>query len=194
MPKIVINEYDLTKPGTREYSNFSVVVPGFVGANADLTVFDENGVYECATQNDFVANIGKKSNVITIRRTVSEAVAPEVYASFILNTNLVADVIDEETKTYKYSTKDAFNAAMAKVAEGEMPTAEGEAVVAVPSECDLYYAVANTTGEIGELKITDKQFVEAEAFKKSDDAHTVAIVDGTLVINNVAVPDQTAII
>ena len=38
MPKIVINEYDLTKAGTGEYENFSVVVPGFVGDNCDETV------------------------------------------------------------------------------------------------------------------------------------------------------------
>ena len=42
MPKIVINEYDLTKAGTGEYENFSVVVPGFVGDNCDESVFDEN--------------------------------------------------------------------------------------------------------------------------------------------------------
>lgn len=60
MPKIIINELDLTKPGSTAYSNFSVVVPGFV-ANEDLadTVFDENGVYEVSSQDEFVANIGK---------------------------------------------------------------------------------------------------------------------------------------
>jgi hypothetical protein len=46
MPKIVIREFDQTRPGTAEYSNFSVVVPGFVEVD-DTDVFDENGVYEC---------------------------------------------------------------------------------------------------------------------------------------------------
>jgi hypothetical protein len=45
MPKININEYDLTKAGTGEYENFAVVVPGFVGKDCDLSVFDENGEY-----------------------------------------------------------------------------------------------------------------------------------------------------
>ena len=40
MPRINIHEVDNTKPGTRAYSNYSVVVPGFHAPY--VTVQDEN--------------------------------------------------------------------------------------------------------------------------------------------------------
>lgn len=63
MPKIVIREIDNTNAGGAAYANFSVVVPGFVGATANLDVFDENGVYECKTQQDFKTNVGLTSSI-----------------------------------------------------------------------------------------------------------------------------------
>lgn len=63
MPKIVINEYDKTKAIANEYANFAVVVPGPVGNDSDLTVFDDNGIYECSSQADFIKNIGLQANV-----------------------------------------------------------------------------------------------------------------------------------
>jgi len=64
MPNVIINEYDLSTTGIPVYANFSVVVPGFVKDGKgkyddDTSVFDENGVYECKTQADFEAYIGK---------------------------------------------------------------------------------------------------------------------------------------
>lgn len=64
MPNVIINEYDLSTTGIPVYANFSVVVPGFVADGKgkyddDTSVFDENGVYECKTQADFEAYIGK---------------------------------------------------------------------------------------------------------------------------------------
>lgn len=74
MSKIVIKEFDKTTAGINTtYSNFSVVVPGFVGKElgkeliqkadgcwycGDIRVFDENGIYECSDQNDFEAYVG----------------------------------------------------------------------------------------------------------------------------------------
>ena len=63
MPKIVINEYDKTKAIANEYANFAVVVPGPVGNGSDLAVFDDNGIYECSSQADFVEKIGLQANV-----------------------------------------------------------------------------------------------------------------------------------
>lgn len=63
MPKIVIKEYDKTKAIANEYANFAVVVPGPVGTKSDLTVFDDNGIYECSSQADFIKNIGLQANV-----------------------------------------------------------------------------------------------------------------------------------
>ena len=62
MPKIVIKEYDKTKAIANEYANFAVVVPGPVGDKSDLTVFDDNGIYECSSQADFVKKIGLQAN------------------------------------------------------------------------------------------------------------------------------------
>lgn len=82
MPKIIINELDNTKPGSVAYSNFSVVVPGFV-AHEDKadTVFDENGVYEVSSQADFEDNVGKVNpnirvamNEVGVKGTVPKAI------------------------------------------------------------------------------------------------------------------------
>lgn len=56
MPKIVIREIDNTTAGTRPYANFSVVVPGIAKENA--TCFDENGVYECNSREEFKTEVG----------------------------------------------------------------------------------------------------------------------------------------
>lgn len=63
MPKIVIKEYDKTKAIANEYANFAVVIPGPVDAKSDFTVFDDNGIYECSSQADFIEKIGLQANV-----------------------------------------------------------------------------------------------------------------------------------
>lgn len=64
MPNIVIREYDKTSAGIGLYANFSVVVPGFVAKDTD--VFDENGVYEVSSQEDFENNVGKVAAQIIV--------------------------------------------------------------------------------------------------------------------------------
>lgn len=78
MPKIVIREVDNTTAGGAAYANFAVVVPGFVkeaaeGFTPNLSVFDENGVYECTNKEDFKKNIGLTSSV---KHKVADAQAP----------------------------------------------------------------------------------------------------------------------
>ena len=63
MPKIVIKEYDKTKAIANEYANFAVVVPGPVDSSSKLTVFDDNGIYECSSQADFIKNVGLQANI-----------------------------------------------------------------------------------------------------------------------------------
>lgn len=63
MPKIVIKEYDKTKAIANEYANFAVVVPGPVDTAKDLSFFDDNGIYECPSQADFIEKIGLQANV-----------------------------------------------------------------------------------------------------------------------------------
>jgi len=78
MPKIIISEYDNTRAGRTPYTNFAVVVPGFVKERAKgedgkyhyggmvvsesaeaESVFDENDVYECTSREEFINVIGK---------------------------------------------------------------------------------------------------------------------------------------
>ena len=67
MPKLVIKEFDNTKPSLNYYSNFTVVVPGWVAPAKEAsgeasgetnTVFDDNGIYECSSQKAFKENVG----------------------------------------------------------------------------------------------------------------------------------------
>jgi hypothetical protein len=102
MPKIVINEYDLSKAGTVPYENFAVVVPGFLAEdkyvevdghyelNADAkAVFDENGVYECSSQLDFENNVGKRAATFTSFTTKANPEAPSINTIIKLNPNLI---------------------------------------------------------------------------------------------------------
>lgn len=93
MPKIVIREFDKTTASSGAYSNFTVVVPGFIqpGTWADTnnivhdygynekneSVFDENGVYECSSKTDFKKYIGQISGQNII---VQPAVPPVIKA------------------------------------------------------------------------------------------------------------------
>ena len=92
--KIVINEYDKTKAIANEYANFAVVVPGPVGTKSDLTVFDDNGIYECSSQADFIEKIGLQENVAAteedIPGTAAEAI-PAVASQVERITENVAD-------------------------------------------------------------------------------------------------------
>jgi hypothetical protein len=84
MPKITIKEIDNTKAGIGQYANFTVVVPGLVAEGKweddagnkhnygydenDVSVFDENGIYECSSKTSFKKYIGKvaANSVITV--------------------------------------------------------------------------------------------------------------------------------
>lgn len=63
MPKVIVKEIDNTKAVTNAYSNFSVVIPGYVANESAFSkVADDNGVYECDSVNDFITYIGKLTN------------------------------------------------------------------------------------------------------------------------------------
>lgn len=95
MPKIVIKEIDNTTAGAFNYTNFSVVVPGLVKERTQVgdewkyggmvvskdeiaeSVFDENGVFECSSQEDFVNCIGLCSyDAAVIRNAVAPTLSP----------------------------------------------------------------------------------------------------------------------
>ena len=60
MPKILINEKDYSNPGiVNSYSNYTVLVAGFMGDGDGKTVMpDSNGVYEFTSYQDFIDTIG----------------------------------------------------------------------------------------------------------------------------------------
>ena len=77
MPKIFIKEYDKTKAIANEYANFAVVIPGPVDTARDLSFFDDNGIYECSSQADFIEKIGLQANVAaTEEAKVAKAAEP----------------------------------------------------------------------------------------------------------------------
>lgn len=79
MPKIVINEIDKTTAGNLPYRNFTVVIPGPTGNNTNVAVFDENGIYECNSQKEFVENIGKiDATQVPVTNTVAPATNPSL--------------------------------------------------------------------------------------------------------------------
>ena len=55
MPKIIVREYDNTKAGTSQYSNFSVLIAGDVATGKTV---DADTVYEFSSQKDFEKIIG----------------------------------------------------------------------------------------------------------------------------------------
>lgn len=124
MPKIVINEYDLSKAGTVPYENFSVVVPGFLaddkyvevkGEDGKMhyalseeaqAVFDENGVYECSSQLDFENNVGKKAATFTSFTQTNAPEAPKVHTVLKFTPDLYEGVAGFDTENKVLVTKD----------------------------------------------------------------------------------------
>ena len=75
MPKIIIREDDATSAGIGLYTNFSVLVPGFVkNTEAFEAAADDNDVYEVSTKKDFIEKIGK---VAPGNAILSPAIAPQ---------------------------------------------------------------------------------------------------------------------
>lgn len=75
MPKIIIRENDTTSAGIGLYTNFSVLVPGFVKNTKEFEdAADDNDVYEVSTKKDFIEKIGK---VAPGNAILSPAVAPQ---------------------------------------------------------------------------------------------------------------------
>ena len=107
MPKIVIKEYDKTKAIANEYANFAVVVPGPVGKSSDLTVFDDNGIYECSSQADFVKKIGLQANVAA-KEEAKKAKAAEptpVTTTAVDNYRKITVPVNTELTVYEKTSK-----------------------------------------------------------------------------------------
>ncbi len=186
MPKIVINEYDLTKAGTGEYSNFSVVVPGFLAEDkytevdgeyqlsaVSKAVFDENGIYECSSQTDFVNNVGKCAATFVTRSVASgnEAEPPTVSAVLKYSPNLAGDITTkyeaatvDAPETFKYKNYSDFVKVYNAAARGFRPTSTNMVPAIMEeggsSDFKTYYAVENERGIAGELATVNSKFIE----------------------------------
>jgi hypothetical protein len=238
MPKIVINEYDLTKAGTSEYSNFSVVVPGYLADDKYLTdadgtfqiedrdgkkfrklkpevaaVFDENGVYECSSQADFIANVGMKAAISTTNHVSKPEAAAVVSVVINHEPNLPANFMYVGAKTdkngkqtspavCKYKEMTDFIKALSYVQDGNWipdPTNKGDLQTAAKANnatttagdkntkatYALYSASPNAIGRPGYLR--DNEFTYHKVFLEVDQTVTTATVDGeTLILNSKA--------
>lgn len=176
MPKIVINEYDKTKAGIGEYANFSVVVPGYLGDKADETVFDENGIYECSSQTDFVNNIGKRAAEVTTC-TGTGGVAPKIKVAIHLDPTITDEVKTEEKDgcvVLTYKKEETFNSAFTALCTGNF-THDGVTLEA--GDYDVYYGIENTTEHVG--KLTDKELCYQSAPRNMAEVATVPEVIDT---------------
>lgn len=125
MPSIIIRERDNTTVPAAEYNNFAVVVPGAYDKEIGIAAFDENGIYECTSQEDFENNVGlvsiqnipaqeaeyAKPTVINEEGTTFESIyttlltAEEYYRSYYGQTYVVdasASAIGPGKGHYKY--------------------------------------------------------------------------------------------
>lgn len=185
MPKIVINEYDKTEAGIGEYANFSVVVPGYLGDNADETVFDENGIYECSSQTDFKNNIGKRAAEI-VTRTGKAGTGPIVDLTIRYKENAteeeLAGIVDNGTIIeiyYKDRTK--FEEAFANLCNNNFVHTVGEEtkLELKSSDYKLYAGSANTTKQpVGVLVTADTIYTEVITTESNAAAVPTVIDDG----------------
>lgn len=171
MPKIVINEYDKTKAGVGEYANFSVVVPGFITDKANDTVFDENGIYECSSQTDFVNNVGKRAAEI-ITRMGTAGTAPVVKMAIKLDTSAEKDgeMTQPEDVSYPvivYKDKTTFDTAFTALCNQEFEHTD----ISFEGEYDVYAATENTTQDIGVL--CDKDYCYTTVARTQTEVATV---------------------
>lgn len=197
MPKIVINEYDKTKAGIGEYANFSVVVPGYLGDNADETVFDENGIYECSSQTDFVNNIGKRAAEI-VTRTGEAGTGPIVDLTIRYKENAteeeLAGIVDNGNIIeiyYKDRTK--FEEAFADLCGNNFVHKVGEETKLELTSADykLYTGSDNTTKKpVGALTTASTIYTEVVATESNAAAVPTVIDDndgmGTMEITGVS--------
>jgi hypothetical protein len=217
MPKIVINEYDLSKAGIGEYENFSVVVPGFlaedkyieVDGHYELTadakaVFDENGVYECSSQLDFENNVGKRAATFTTFTTTAQPTAPIVHTVIKLNENLIlpedettkVDAPEGGTVTIEYLNQDDYTKAYNAAMRGILPTAdtpipEDDAEAEGDPTFGVYYTEKAKNRNVGELKTKKYNYIKVEAPEEGAIVYTGdEAEDGTLELAIQAAPDK----
>ena len=100
MPKIIIREDDATSAGIGLYTNFSVLVPGFVkNTEAFEDAADDNDVYEVSTKKDFIEKFGLIDEYMSSKKY-------NVFASILKKSNV--EVVSETNIIFSY--KNNFDA------------------------------------------------------------------------------------
>lgn len=176
MPKIIISEKDNTSGGFRNYSNFSVAIPGFVDEaklsaflekeeNKDKVIFDENGIYECSDPADFKEIIGLRNPKIDILETRPSA--PEISKVFY-----VKATASDDTPT-DYPGKDSELALNVVVGSDEV-SGDTEFITALING-NLYLATAQSHAEVGKLK--DLKYGYTQVTSSTNGAVTAEVLD-----------------
>lgn len=182
MPKIVIREYDKTKAVGPEYASFAVVVPGFIGSDTNTAVFDENGIYECSSRDDFVKNVNIAPNATVL---VDSATGPVIdttfgetpkalteveftellskgnlYTAVIKGAESMGNLVDDE---YIYEKVTANNGYVFKSAPVETPEGEDEATPA--NEDETIYTLFAVLADEGHNDIYETHYGNQIAYE-----------------------------
>ncbi len=177
MPKIVINEFDRTKASIGSYTNFTVVVPGYLGAEGSEAKrtedtpsnFDQYGIYECSDQSKFREVIGFASPEDTI---IQAAIAPVLADTFNGNHTFKKfdedgnEILDEDEQPSSITVNFASEATgetawNASPADGKVSNLELVRRAVEAENKRLYYAVTKTANMKyqGTLVDTSYQYV-----------------------------------
>lgn len=113
MSKIIVREYDNSNTGIASSNNFTVALAGFIGDNADNSIWDENGCAEFVSQSDFATKVGlvgvsaggsstagDVSALVTVNNT-SLVSGLDLYKTSLLDRKLILPTSD---KSAEYTT------------------------------------------------------------------------------------------
>ena len=134
MPNIIVREYDNTKAGVGQYSNFAVLIAG--PAKSGATCFDDNGVYEVSSQKDFEEKVG--------------LLGPQEYSIH----GVQACVPEDTDITFEDDPEPEQGEEPGKTAEEKF----NELVAGLEADEGLYIQRENSTHEIGYFKTIDYKF------------------------------------
>ena len=157
MPKIVIKEFDKTSAGIGLYSNFTVLVPGFVneGLGYDEDKFDDNHVCEVSTKKDFENWIGKvPASLGLVQAAVAAEREPGLPIDFYQDYR--EDGSDEGSEDL--TPKERLIAYLETELQPNMYLCEWE---------------ANTTGVVGYLKDSEKKYTNITLQIASEESYEV---------------------
>lgn len=209
MPKIVIREYDKTKAVGPEYASFAVVVPGYIPDDVKEllgtpeSVFDENGIYECSSRDDFVKNVSiAPNNTVLVDRATGPVIDKtfgeepkaltetefndllakgNLYTATIKGAESVGNLVDDE---YIYEKVTANNGYVFKSVPVETPEGEDEATPA--NEDESSYTLFAVLADEGHNDIYETHYGNQIAYELLGLGYTILykVIKGTADLSN----------